>query len=131
MKRYISFTSILFALKNQSLTFEELDHPTAYLCLGCAKEHVLGNYVPKELCLLKGENYDLQADPQKLSPEVLILWNRLRMTLERADQEGRVSYKIGNYPAFIRKCHRDTIPVWWVEWHQPDPNENYNEDDSY
>lgn len=127
MKHYVSFTSILFALSRNELSFDELDAPDALLCLGCAREHPLGSHVPQEVSWLKGNesqyNHECGCDISKLTPESLILWNRFRMTLERADAQGRVRYRIGNYPAYVQKCHEEGIPVWWQTWRQPEPDE--------
>jgi len=131
MKHYISFTSILHALSRNELSFDELDAPDALLCLGCAREHVLGNYVPQEVSWLKGNKGQYNEDGNgcdisKLTPESLILWNRFRMTLERADAQGRVHYRIGNYPAYVQHCNKQGTPVWWQSWREPEPEGTFN-----
>ncbi len=120
MKHYVSFTSIIHALSRGELTIDELDSPNAILAFGCAKEHVLGDYIPQEVSWLKGNKQQFNTppccDPTKLTPESLILWNRFRMTVERADNEGRCRFKIGNYPQYCLERVAEGVEVWWTSW---------------
>ncbi len=124
MKHYVSFTSILFGLhNNKSITLEELGRLDAQLAFGCAKEHVLGNYIPCEVTWLKGNvsKYDTESVTESdLTPESLALWNEFRAIIEKADSESRVSYRIGNYPAYCVARIREGVPVWWIEWKKPE-----------
>lgn len=120
MKHYVSFTSVLIAVSQNQLTLEELQQPDALLCFGCAREHVLGNTIPMEVswCFKnKHKTFNMNCDPNSLNSESLNFWNQFKNMVGKADKEGRVKYRIGNYPGYVEQCQKQSIPVWWTQWH--------------
>lgn len=114
MKHYVSFTSILTALHEKKLTVEELNQ--GVLCLGCAREHVFGDHIPMEVSWQRGNKscYDRDGiNADDLTPESLDTWRTLRSIFEKAEAEGRLHFRIGNYPAYCQKCNEQGVPVWW------------------
>jgi hypothetical protein len=109
---------MIVALSRNELTFEELDSPDAILCFGCNKDHLLGNYIPIEASWVQGcqPQFGEAADINKLTTEALILWNRFRMTVERADSQYRTKFRIGNYLEYIKENKQAGHEVWRDFW---------------
>lgn len=121
MKIVVSFSITMYHLRCGNLTLEEIANADTEFFFSCSKHHVLTEgLVPYEATWRNKElpsvHHIKNVDIAHVDPNHQQLVLDLLAILDKADKEGRVHWKIGSQPDFIRSLPADTRVHYEYGW---------------